>query len=116
MQALDLIEPGFRPLYEGLCVGNKSADAQWVFFEGYLLEPGLGDNKPWAGNLKSAWGNQDYVRKSVRFTLILIEMPSWFADYRTGPPEGIAGHHDKLHSHRERQVQQEARLHQRVHR
>lgn len=42
MQALDLIEPGFRPLYEKICVGNKPADAQSVFFEGLLLEPGLG--------------------------------------------------------------------------
>ncbi|EWG48581.1 salicylate hydroxylase [Fusarium verticillioides 7600] len=77
MQALDLIEPGFRPLYEGLCVGNKSADAQWVFFEGYLLEPGLGDNKPWAGNLKSAWGNQDYVRKSAHRKELLDIMTSF---------------------------------------
>lgn len=65
MQALDMIQPGFRALYEAICVGNKSADAQWVFFEGYLLEPGLGEDNPWAGNLKSAWGHKDYLRKSV---------------------------------------------------
>jgi hypothetical protein len=39
---MDLIEPGFRPLYERICVGNKPADAQDVFFEGLLLENGLG--------------------------------------------------------------------------
>lgn len=65
MQALDMIQPGFRPLYEAVCVGNKPADAQWVFFEGNLLEPGFGDDKPWSGNLKSAWGHKDYNRKSV---------------------------------------------------
>ena len=39
---MDLIEPGFRPKYERICVGNKTADAQHVFFEGLLLEEGLG--------------------------------------------------------------------------
>jgi hypothetical protein len=39
---LDLIEPGFRPRYEEICVGNKPADAQDVFFEGLLLQEGLG--------------------------------------------------------------------------
>jgi hypothetical protein len=48
---MDLIEPGFRPLYENICVGNKPADAQDVFFEGMLLEEGLGTH-PWS-TLKS---------------------------------------------------------------
>ena len=39
---MDLIEPRFRPLYEEICVGNKASDAQHVFFEGMLLEKGLG--------------------------------------------------------------------------
>lgn len=39
---MDLIEPEFRPRYEKICVGNKSANAQHVFFEGMLLEEGLG--------------------------------------------------------------------------
>jgi hypothetical protein len=39
---MDLIEPGFRPRYEKICVGNKGAEAQDVFFEGLLLEEGLG--------------------------------------------------------------------------
>lgn len=39
---MDLIEPEFRPLYEKISVGNKPADAQDVFFEGMLLDRGLG--------------------------------------------------------------------------
>lgn len=42
LQALDLIEEGFRPKYEAISVGNKSANSQHVFFEGMLLEEGLG--------------------------------------------------------------------------
>lgn len=40
MQGLDLIEPGFRPLYEKICVGNKTDPH--VFFELLRLEQGLG--------------------------------------------------------------------------
>jgi salicylate hydroxylase len=39
---MDAIEPRFRPMYEKICVGNKRDDARNVFFEGMLLEPGLG--------------------------------------------------------------------------
>jgi hypothetical protein len=39
---MDAIEPRFRPMYEEICVGNKRSDAQDVFFEGMLLEEGLG--------------------------------------------------------------------------
>lgn len=39
---MDLIEPGFRPKYEKICVGNKPPNAQHIFFEGLLLEEGLG--------------------------------------------------------------------------
>jgi len=42
MRAMDLIEPGFCPLYERICVGNKGADKQDIFFEGMLLSEGLG--------------------------------------------------------------------------
>jgi hypothetical protein len=42
LRAIDAIEPGFRPKYEKICVGNKREDAQNVFFEGMLLENGLG--------------------------------------------------------------------------
>nr|AMB48856.1 salicylate hydroxylase [Fusarium camptoceras] len=77
MQALDLIEPGFRPLYEKLCVGNKDTDAQWVFFEGLLLQPGFGLDQSWNGNLKSAWGHKDYVRKSAHRKELLDIMTSF---------------------------------------
>lgn len=39
---MDMIEKDFRPGYEAICVGNKPADAQHVFFEGLLLKEGLG--------------------------------------------------------------------------
>ena len=42
MRAMDLIEPRFRELYEGICVGNKGEEAKHVFFEGLLLRNGLG--------------------------------------------------------------------------
>jgi salicylate hydroxylase len=42
MRTMDLIEPGFRPLYEQVCVGNKGEKAQDIFFEGMLIEEGLG--------------------------------------------------------------------------
>ncbi|KAL4731012.1 hypothetical protein ACLX1H_003054 [Fusarium chlamydosporum] len=41
MRTMDLIEPGFRPLYEDICVGNKGEDSQNIFFEGMLLQEGL---------------------------------------------------------------------------
>jgi len=43
MRAMDAVEPKFRPLYEKICVGNKRGDAKHVFFEGMLLEKGLGE-------------------------------------------------------------------------
>ena len=81
---MDLIEPAFRPLYERICVGNKGAQTQDIFFEGLLLSEGLGmsfflhyipslcapcsprapgKDQPWYG--KSAWGHPDFDRKSV---------------------------------------------------
>lgn len=42
MRTMDLIEPGFRPLYENVCVGNKGERFQDIFFEGMLLEKGFG--------------------------------------------------------------------------
>ncbi|KAK7947820.1 monooxygenase [Apiospora aurea] len=64
MRTMDLIEPGFQPLYEKICVGNKGEDAKHIFFEGMLLEKGFGRDQPWYG--KSGWGHPDYVRKSAR--------------------------------------------------
>ena len=45
MKALDLIEPGFRPLYEALCTTNKGEGTEHIFFEGQLLDEGLGKSK-----------------------------------------------------------------------
>lgn len=42
MRTMDLIEPGFRPLYEKACVGNLGDDAQHIFFEGMLMAEGFG--------------------------------------------------------------------------
>jgi salicylate hydroxylase len=82
LRAMDLMEPGFRAKYEKICVGNKSLDAQHVFFEGLLLQEGLGMHtgtlsseiefclplpgldQPWYG--KSMWGHPDFNRRSVR--------------------------------------------------
>lgn len=45
MQALDMIEPGFRPMYEAVCSTNKGEGAEHIFFEGQLLDKGLGKYK-----------------------------------------------------------------------
>jgi salicylate hydroxylase len=78
---MDLLESGFRPRYEEISVGNKPANAQYVFFEGLLLKEGLGtyhttlfckyawlsndtgQDQPWSSN--SAWGHPDFNRRSV---------------------------------------------------
>jgi hypothetical protein len=39
---MDMIEEGFRPKYEQICIGNKTEEARHVFFEGLLLKVGLG--------------------------------------------------------------------------
>ncbi|EYB24139.1 hypothetical protein FG05_00092 [Fusarium graminearum] len=75
MRTMDLIEPGFRPLYEKICVGNKGADAQTIFFEGMLLEEGFGCDRPWVG--KSGWGHPDYIRKSAHRKELLDIMTSF---------------------------------------
>ncbi|EXJ83630.1 salicylate hydroxylase [Capronia coronata CBS 617.96] len=77
LRAIDLIEPRFRPRYEKICIGNKGADAQNVFFEGLLLEEGLGQDQPWSGNLKSAWGHPNFDRKSAHRKTLLDIMTSF---------------------------------------
>lgn len=72
---MDLIEPGFRPLYERVCVGNKGENAQSIFFEGMLLEEGFGRGQPWHG--RSGWGHPDYVRKSAHRKTLLDIMTSF---------------------------------------
>ncbi|KAF2994366.1 hypothetical protein E8E13_001405 [Curvularia kusanoi] len=75
LRAMDMIEPAFRPRYENICVGNKPADAQDVFFEGLLLEEGLGKNQPWYG--RSAWGHPNFNRKSAHRKALLDMMTSF---------------------------------------
>ncbi|OJJ70146.1 hypothetical protein ASPBRDRAFT_56864 [Aspergillus brasiliensis CBS 101740] len=75
MRTMDLIEPGFRPLYEEVCVGNKGENAQHIFFEGMLLEKGFGRDQPWCG--RSGWGHPDYVRKSAHRKTLLDIMTSF---------------------------------------
>ncbi|KAI5240005.1 monooxygenase [Aureobasidium subglaciale] len=75
MRTMDLIEPEFRPLYEEICVGNKGENNQHIFFEGMLLEKGLGQDQPWFG--KSAWGHPDFDRKSAHRKELLEIMTSF---------------------------------------
>jgi salicylate hydroxylase len=79
LRAMDLIEPGFRPHYEGICVGNKGEGAKHIFFEGMLLEEGLGRDQPWFG--KSGWGHPNFDRKSAHRNTLLNIMTS-FIDTR----------------------------------
>jgi salicylate hydroxylase len=39
---MDLLNEGFRPKYEAVCVGNKNPKDEHVFFEGLLCKEGLG--------------------------------------------------------------------------
>ncbi|EHA25750.1 hypothetical protein ASPNIDRAFT_43836 [Aspergillus niger ATCC 1015] len=40
--ALDMLQEGFRAEYEKVCVGNKPGEPQDIYYEGMLLQPGLG--------------------------------------------------------------------------
>ncbi|RGP62968.1 salicylate hydroxylase [Fusarium sporotrichioides] len=75
MRTMDLIEPGFRPLYEKVCVRNNGEDAQIILLEGMLLEEGFGRDQPWVG--KSGWGDPDYIRKSAHRKGLLDIMTSF---------------------------------------
>ncbi|TIA65903.1 monooxygenase [Aureobasidium pullulans] len=75
MRTMDLIEPAFRPLYEKICVGNKGEQNQNIFFEGMLLEEGLGRDQAWFGN--SAWGHPRFNRKSAHRKELLEIMTSF---------------------------------------
>lgn len=63
---MDMIEPAFRPRYENICVGNKPADAQDVFFEGLLLEEGLGMLRDYSTGLHRCLALQRDVNKDVK--------------------------------------------------
>ena len=40
--ALDMLQEGFRAQYEKVCVGNMPGEPQDIYYEGMLLQPGLG--------------------------------------------------------------------------
>ncbi|TIA01384.1 monooxygenase [Aureobasidium pullulans] len=97
MRTMDLIEPAFRPLYEKICVGNKGEQNRNIFFEGMLLEEGLGQDQPWFGD--SAWGHPRFNRKSAHQKELLEIMTSFipignvrFNKYL----EGVEQHSDKV--------------------
>ncbi|GAM87944.1 hypothetical protein ANO11243_059720 [Dothideomycetidae sp. 11243] len=75
LAAMDLIEPSFRPKYEKICIGNKGDAAQDIFFEGMLLEEGLGRDQSWFG--KSGWGHPRFNRKSAHRNTLLNIMTSF---------------------------------------
>ncbi|KAG2169990.1 hypothetical protein VTO58DRAFT_108538 [Aureobasidium pullulans] len=97
MRTMDLIEPAFRPLYEKICVGNKGEQNRNIFFEGMLLEEGLGRNQAWFGN--SAWGHPRFNRKSAHRKELLEIMTSFIpiGNVRFNKClEGVEQHSDKV--------------------
>ncbi|GLA54141.1 hypothetical protein AnigIFM63604_011671 [Aspergillus niger] len=75
--ALDMLQEGFRAEYEKVCVGNKPGEPQDIYYEGMLLQPGLGLNEPWRG--KSAWGHPKYVRRSAHRHAVLEIMTKYIS-------------------------------------
>ncbi|KAB5518018.1 hypothetical protein GE09DRAFT_1230696 [Coniochaeta sp. 2T2.1] len=75
LQAMDLIEDTFRQKYEAVCVGNRPKDAQHVFFEGLLMQEGLGIKEDWYGH--SSWGHPDYTRRAAHRKSLLDIMTSF---------------------------------------
>ncbi|RDW65945.1 putative Salicylate hydroxylase [Aspergillus mulundensis] len=73
--ALDMIEEGFRAEFDKVCMGNMPGHPQDIYYEGMLLEEGLGLNEPWRG--KSAWGHPDYVRRGAHRVAVLQIMTSF---------------------------------------
>ncbi|KAF9888936.1 hypothetical protein FE257_008105 [Aspergillus nanangensis] len=73
--ALDMLQEGFRAEYEKVCVGHMPGKPQDIYYQGMLLEEGLGLNEPWCGN--SAWGHPDYVRRGAHRNAVLQIMTSF---------------------------------------
>ncbi|KAL2816934.1 hypothetical protein BJX63DRAFT_130938 [Aspergillus granulosus] len=73
--ALDMLQEGFRAEYEKVCVGNMPGEPQDIYYEGMLLQPGLGFNEPWRGH--SAWGHPDCVRRGAHRHAVLEIMTSF---------------------------------------
>jgi salicylate hydroxylase len=68
---MDAIEPKFRPMYEKICVGNKRSDAQHVFFEGMLLENGLGEDMLASGTSIFAYQWHHRPRPAMVWKLVM---------------------------------------------
>ncbi|PYI02687.1 FAD/NAD(P)-binding domain-containing protein [Aspergillus sclerotiicarbonarius CBS 121057] len=73
--ALNMIQEGFLPQYERVCVGHKPPAPQHIYYEGLLLEEGLGLRGPWHGN--SSWGHPDYIRRAAHRNAVLQIMTSF---------------------------------------
>lgn len=117
---MDMIEEGFRPKYEAICVGNKPADAQHVFFECLLLEEGLGTcyltrysvNLLTLGQDSRSSGTATHLSdiqttpEDPFVTLLLALSTKAAKALFVGTSEGLARHHDEFHTDRARQIQQ----------
>ncbi|KPI40791.1 Salicylate hydroxylase [Cyphellophora attinorum] len=79
LRAMDGIEKRFRARYDEVCVGNRGKGKEGVFFEGMLLEQGLGSHEEWygGGNGRSGWGGKGYTRKSAHRKDLLDIMTSY---------------------------------------
>ncbi|PYH94344.1 salicylate hydroxylase [Aspergillus ellipticus CBS 707.79] len=73
--ALSMIEEGFLSHYERVCVGHKPPAPQNIYYEGLLLEDGLGLKESWYGN--SSWGHPDYIRRAAHRNAVLQIMTSF---------------------------------------
>ncbi|KAJ5301397.1 hypothetical protein PENANT_c023G02832 [Penicillium antarcticum] len=73
--AMDMIEEEFHSKYNAICIGNKAADAQNVYFEGLLLQEGLGFKESWYGH--SSWGHPDYIRRAAHRNAVLQILTSF---------------------------------------
>ncbi|KAL4959105.1 salicylate hydroxylase [Aspergillus stella-maris] len=73
--ALNMIEEEFRPKFDRVCIGNRPESKNCIYYEGLLLQEGLGLKEPWRGN--SSWGHPDYVRRAGHRNAVLQIMTSF---------------------------------------
>ncbi|CZT23882.1 related to salicylate 1-monooxygenase [Ramularia collo-cygni] len=77
--------------------GIKVAMSRMCFFEGMLLEKGLGEGQPWFGN--STWGHPDFVPRSAHRKSLLDIMTSFIPNENVKFNKrltGIQQHSDKV--------------------
>ncbi|KAL4801089.1 hypothetical protein BDV19DRAFT_384105 [Aspergillus venezuelensis] len=70
--ALDMIEEGFRPKFDRVCIGNKPESKNCIYYEGVILQEGL---ESWYSN--SSCGHPDYVRRAGHRNAVLQLMTSF---------------------------------------